>query len=31
MIAKAASGAWKISADVAVNLLTKAISAYYGL
>ncbi|MGD0597577.1 MAG: hypothetical protein ABSA64_08675 [Sedimentisphaerales bacterium] len=30
MITKAASGAWKISVEVASQLLTKAISKYYG-
>jgi len=31
MVAKAASGAWDVSVRTAPELLTKAISAYYGL
>jgi hypothetical protein len=31
MIGKAASGTWKVSIDVASNVLAKALSQYYGL
>lgn len=30
MVSKSLSGAWNIASNVAVNILTKAISAYYG-
>ena len=31
MVVKATTGAWKVGSTVAGNLLTKALSAYYGV